>query len=293
MNPNFIKIIPSPKRSFIFKEDALQNPTGWHFHPELELLLVLRGHGTRFIGDSIEPFEAGELVLLGENLPHSWQAETMADGSMANALVIQFSRSFLGDAFFQTPEFTHVNDLFDRAQQGLLFSGNSVEKLGNMLEQIPSQPSIEQLFSLLRVLDQLTSLSTYRTLARSGFLEEYHRPNDDRFNRVYEFTIANFHRDITLEQAASVANLTEAAFCRYFRQHTRKTYVQFLNEIRVGYACRLLLTTQQDIAEVCYQCGFTTPSNFNRRFRRVAGMTPTEYRNATYSSASVREIFIR
>lgn len=282
MNPSFVKIIPSPKRSFIYKQDGLYNPAGWHFHPELELLLVVSGTGTRFVGDSIEPFLVGDLVLLGENLPHSWQADLVApddDVPVANAIVVQFSRQFLGEAFFETPEFSPVNDLLDRARQGLLFTRCAVANVAELLIQQPDQPPMEQVISLLRILGELSVVATYRTLARPGFLEAYHRPNDDRFNRIYEYTIANFHHDITLPQIALVANLTEAAFCRYFRVHTRKTYVEFLNEIRIGYACRLLLTTDQDIAEVCYQCGFTTLSNFNRRFRRVTDMTPTDYRN--------------
>ena len=175
MNPSFVKIIPSPKRSFVYKEDGMYNATGWHFHPEIELLLVVSGTGTRFVGDSIEPFLVGDLVLLGENLPHSWQVEAVApndaDVPVAKAIVVQFSRSFLGEAFFKTPEFSPVNALFDRARQGLLFTPRTVTNVVELLTQQSDQPPMGQVISLLRILGELSTVPTYRALARfSGSL---------------------------------------------------------------------------------------------------------------------------
>ena len=175
MNPSFVKIIPSPKRSFVYKEDGMYNATGWHFHPEIELLLVVSGTGTRFVGDSIEPFLVGDLVLLGENLPHSWQVEAVApndaDVPVAKAIVVQFSRSFLGKAFFKTPEFSPVNALFDRARQGLLFTHRTVTNVVELLTQQSDQPPMGQVISLLRILGELSTVPTYRALARfSGSL---------------------------------------------------------------------------------------------------------------------------
>ncbi|AQG79251.1 hypothetical protein AWR27_07880 [Spirosoma montaniterrae] len=255
----------------------MQNPTGWHSHPEIELLWVVSGSGTRFVGDSIEPFQEQELVLLGENLPHSWQAENLTD-ERPEAVVIQFQRTFLGNEFFQTPEFAHIDRLLDRADRGLLFSGETLSPVTALLTQLPTQSALEQVFTILRVLDRLSTIDAYRTLARPSFSADYHRSTDGRIDRVYEFTIAQFGQNITLRQAAEVAGLTEASFCRYFKLHTRRTYVEFLNEIRVGYACKLLITTNRDITQICYECGFLTLSNFNRRFKRVTGLTPTHYR---------------
>jgi AraC-like DNA-binding protein len=278
VTPQFIKIIPGPAQSFIWKEDPMRNPTGWHFHPELELLYVIQGTGTRFIGDDIAPIRAGELVLIGENLPHAWQADQVGDGEVPRAVVVQFRREFLGTDFFAIPEFAHLGRLLDRAAQGLLFAGETVPDVTDALLRLGTQPPMERIFTLLGVLDQLAARSDDRPLARPGFLEEYHRTSDERIDRVYDFTLAQFGREITLRQAAGAAGMNEASFCRYFKAHTRKTYVEFLNEIRVGYACRQLLATDRDVAQICYECGFGTISNFNRRFKLVTGLTPTQYR---------------
>lgn len=288
MTPNYIKIIPSPACSFIYKEDMMQNPTGWHFHPEIELLWVIRGQGTRFIGDNIEPIQEQEIVLLGEHLPHSWQADQQADPA-PKAVVVQFKRQFLGSEFFDTPEFSHIDRLLNRATRGLLFRGDTLPDVTALLSGLREQSNLERVFTILRVLDRLSGVAEARQLARPGFLEDYHRPSlmqpgDDRINRVYEYTIANFCHNISLQQVAEIAGLTEASFCRYFKAHTRKTYIEFLNEIRVGYACKLLITTNYDVAQISYEGGFATLSNFNRRFKQVTGFTPTQYRLRTNSN---------
>ncbi|UCS92741.1 AraC family transcriptional regulator [Echinicola marina] len=253
----------------------------WHYHSELELVYILKSKGTRFIGDNIEQFDQGDLILIGENLPHLWQNDPeyfdhKVEGS-AEAYSVHFNKTFAGEEFLHLPEMKEVRKLLERANQGVKFLGKTKKNAMAWMQKIHDADGINQLVVLMEFLAALAQEDEFELLSTDGFSFPLHITGDDRVDKVYSFTFNNFKRNITLEEVAELVHLNPTAFCRYFKKSTKKTYSKFLNEIRVGYACKLLIEEKLNISEVGYECGFNNLSNFNRQFKNVMEISPSEY----------------
>jgi AraC-like DNA-binding protein len=279
--PNFLKIIPPLENSLVIKTDrALGTP--WHYHPEIELLYCIRGKGTDFIGTSIQSIEEGEVLLFGKNLPHTRLADK--EFYLANrqespeAIVVQFREDFLGEKFFQVNEFVHLNDLIQRASRGLRFSGDTRCRVASRLLAIRMLSGLPAILELLTILDILARTDEFAYINPVNYVVDAHEKSSEKINRVYHFTIGNFRENISLDKVAALTNHSRAAFCRYFKSHTRKSYFQYLTEIRIAYACELLREGDHDVTRVCYASGFNNLSNFHKQFKKVVKLTPSEYR---------------
>lgn len=253
----------------------------WHYHSELELVYITKSTGTRFIGDNIEQFKEGDLILIGENLPHLWQNDPeyfkdKKEGS-AEAFSIHFNKFFAGENFMKLPEMKGVKGLLDRANQGIKFTGEIKNQAFGIFNELVELEGVHKLLKLMRFLARLSEEKDYEVLSTDGFSFPLHITGDDRVDKVYSFTFNNFKRNIALEEVAELVHLNPTAFCRYFKKSTKKTYSKFLNEIRVGYACKLLIEGRLNISEVGYECGFNNLSNFNRQFKNVMDISPSEY----------------
>ena len=283
MQPYLKKIIIPPRTSVVFKEDHLENIRDWHFHPEIEIQLNLCGHGTKFIGDCVEPFGGNELLLLGENLPHFWRKTTdqlreIEIEDKAHMIVVQFRKDFLGEDFYLAPEFEAIQQLLERSRRGLLFYGQTRQDIQSMLLEFHRWSPLERLLSLIRVLDRMAETQEFRYLCHSGYLERFHENHDDRIDRIYEYTLTHFRRNIRIVQIAVLVNMSETAFCRYFKSRTQKQYSQFLIELRIGYACEQLIYSDKDIKCIGPESGFNSHTNFHRQFKKIMRLTPVEYR---------------
>ena len=285
MKPNFLKIIPPIENSLVIKTDrALATP--WHYHPEIELLFCLKGRGTDFVGNSIQGIEEGELLLFGENLPHTRLADKLFYEQYPNerpeAIVVQFKRDFLGPGFFRIQEFRHIGKLLDRASKGLRFLGDTRKKIGERLKKIRNLQGTMAILELLALLDQLALSEEYSFFNSVHYKVDVHEKSSEKINQVYSYTISNFQDSISLDTVAALTNHSRAAFCRFFKAHTRKTYFQYLTEIRVAHACRLLREGNLDVTRTCYASGFNNLSNFHKQFKRIVGSNPTDYRNRLF-----------
>ncbi|MGY6744196.1 MAG: AraC family transcriptional regulator [Cecembia sp.] len=253
----------------------------WHYHPEIELVYIVQSEGTRFIGDSIQPFEAGQLVMIGEKLPHLWQNNPeyfeKSSGMLAEAITIHFKKDFAGMAFLELPEMMAIQDLLQKADQGILFSKSVAEIVREKMYAIHQAEGFERMMLFLDLLQTLATTQAYNLLSSRGFVHPKEQSGDLRIDKVYSFTFANFRRNISLEEVADIANLNPTAFCRFFKKHTNKNYSRFLNEIRIGYACKLLLEERLNISEVGYASGFNNLSNFNRQFKSLMNISPSLY----------------
>jgi len=253
----------------------------WHYHHELELVYILKSTGTRFIGDNIEKFKEGDLILIGENLPHLWQNDPeyfeLKEEGKAEAYSIHFTKGFAGDSFLNLPEMKEIKKMVERANQGIKFGGESRKKALSMIQELFVAEGVDRLVKLLNFLALLADENEYEILCTDGFSFPLNVTGDDRVDKVYSFTFNNFKRNISLEEVADLVHLNPTAFCRYFKKSTKKTYSKFLNEIRVGYACKLLIEEKHNISEVGYECGFNNLSNFNRQFKNVMEISPSEY----------------
>jgi len=252
-----------------------------HFHPEYQIFIVLKGTGTRFIGDHVSPFKPGEVVVTGPNLPHLWRNDHEyfeSKGLMAEGIVIYFDENFLGSEFLQKTEMHRVRQLLTRASRGLEINGQARDTVRKMMFQMIEQRDFESVLGLLELLNVLASTNEYRLLSSQGYSNNLRDTDTERMNRVHEFVMKRFREKVTLDEAASQANMSPTSFSRYFKNHANKTFSHFLTEIRIGYSCKLLQESEAAISEVCYASGFNTLSNFNRHFKSLTNYTPLEYK---------------
>lgn len=252
----------------------------WHHHPELELVVIRKSTGTRFIGDSIEKFTVGDVVLIGKNIPHMWlnDEEYFEEGSdlIAESIWVHFTKDFLGSGFLDTPEMQSISKLFERARQGIQFIGLD-PGLPDALEDLIDVEGFEKTWRFVKILNNLSRHKDYRLLSSLGFMNSFKRTENENLDKIYAYIYKNFTSPIQSRDVAEVAHMNPSAFSRFFRRVHRKTLTKYLNEIRIGYACKLLMERGNSISSICYESGFNNISNFNRQFKSITGMSPTEY----------------
>ncbi|WP_420151268.1 AraC family transcriptional regulator [Spirosoma sp.] len=254
----------------------------WHFHPHYQLFLVKEGTGTRFIGDSIKPFSPGDLVFLGPNLPHLWRSDQAyfdkQSGLITKGVVIYFAEDFLGTDFLSKQEMAPLRNLFTHARQGLEWTGYTRNRAETALRNLARQPAgFERVLSLLNLLNDLSHATDYRYLTSPGYTNTV-KPNEtDRMQLVHDYVLDHFPDDLSLDTIADLAGMTPPAFCRYFKTRANKTFSEFVSEVRIGHACKLLIGGKLNITQISFESGFRTLSNFNRQFKEITGQTPSAY----------------
>ena len=252
----------------------------WHYHPEIELVHVIKSTGTRFIGDNIERFGVGDLVLIGQNIPHMWlNDDAYFEGNnelSAEAISVHFKKEFLGNEFLKVPEMVKISQLLDRAEMGIKFI-NVDEKVIHNIKNLSFLRPIDQIIRLLDVLASLALHENFELLSSLGFLDSFRRTENRRLDQIYEFIYENFNSKISASDVAEKIGMNKSAFSRYFKKVHRKSFTKYLNEMRIGYACKLLLDGQESTTGIAYLSGFNNISNFNRQFKFIKGITPTEF----------------
>ncbi|WP_242202157.1 AraC family transcriptional regulator [Aestuariivivens insulae] len=252
----------------------------WHYHPELELVVILESNGTRFIGDNIEQFSKGDIILIGKNLPHMWLNDKEyfeKDSKLkAKAISIHFKEHFAGEAFLNMPEMKSIKELIDRAKHGIKFSGD-LKLVTKWIKGINKLDSFGKTIRFFKILHHLSQHKDYRLLSSSGFINSFEITGKKNLEKVYEYIIKNFKEDITLNDVAGVACMNPSAFSRFFKRVNRKTFSEYLNEVRIGYSCKLLIENKSNVSEICFESGFNNISNFNRQFKKTMKYSPTEY----------------
>ena len=254
----------------------------WHFHPELEIMLVQEGSGIRFVGNSMERFQAGDLVLYGSNIPHLYRSDKeyyQKDTELVSkATVVYFKENFLGDSFWQLPPIAPIKKLLALSRRGIKFQGETKEELKRQIQLLDEQKnSIGRIIDLLSILKIMAETKEYELLLNTAFTKYVSEDECERINKVYQFIIDNYTNNPTLEEVSAVANMSATAFCRYFKSHTNKTYTQFLNDIKVDNACRLLIDNRLSISQICFETGFNNFTHFNEQFKKITGITPKQY----------------
>lgn len=280
--PHLLKV-PSPLgSSFIIKGDEIAWNNPWHFHPEIELLYCIKGKGTNYIGQYIESIEEGELLLFGKNLPHTRQRSKayyeQNAAEQPETIVLQFNEEFLGEMFFKLRECVHIETLLRKAERGLKFYGTTRDSVCDILKSMQGKQGITAILQIVSILDILATSDEYSMLNSIHYLSDVNNIDSRKINKVYHYTQTYFKQPISLSDVAAVINLTEAAFCRYFKARTRKNYFQYLSEVRIAHACAMLTEQDIDVAEVCFSSGFNNLSNFHKQFKKIMKDTPKEYR---------------
>ena len=250
-----------------------------HQHPEMQLTVIIQSHGTLIAGDYVGPFNAGDVFVIGPNQPHVFRNDKsfFKKKSKAVAVSIFFDETTIHPSFWQLPELKSLQSFLHNSSSGYRINGEKGKRVGEILEQLITTDGINKLILFLEILKLLSNKNNIEPLAKQTIQRNIKTYDGKRLNKVLEFTFHEYHRTIKLGEVAAVANLSVEAFCKYFKTRTRKTYISFLNEIRINNACKLL-AEDKAIADVCYETGFSNLSNFNRIFKRVKNMSPKDYR---------------
>lgn len=259
----------------------------WHFHPEFQITLVIKSYGHRLVGDHIASLHPGDLVLVGSNLPHVWQQEEMRRGQAAgvHAVIVRFLETFAGGDFLEIPEMKPVRRLLQRSGRGLLVTGKTRDLVAEKMRRLPDATGLQRVTGLLSILDTLARSKELKPVASTGFVPVLDGSDQERMQRVCNYINAHLAESIDRAHIAKEAHLSEGACSRFFKLRTGKTLPQYLNELRVGRACRLLVEDETKITEIALECGFTNLANFNRRFLEITGLTPRGYRRQFQRSA--------
>ncbi len=253
----------------------------WHFHSEYEIVYVIDGSGNRFVGDNIESFRSGDFVLLGSNLPHFWKSDEFYHQSErennVKYVVIHFSNVFFDNGVWEFPEFQRIRDMLQRSSRGVFFSAEVSKLAEEKIFKVLNSKGLDRVIHTLGLLQLLSKAEDYRLLAGELYQFELHKYIDDRFSKVLHYLNSSYLRKIELKEVAAVANLHPSAFCRYFKEKSSKSLSEFVNDLRIGYACRLIMEGRMSISQICFESGFNNLSNFNRSFKRQTGFTPSAY----------------
>lgn len=245
----------------------------WHYHPEYELTYIVKGNGYRIVGNSYEYFNDGDLVLLGNHLPHTWSGK-LNDDIKSDAVVIQFSKEFIAP-FLGLNESLLIKNMLDTSVRGIRFEPD--EELVSKIIALTETNGVDKILKLISVLDDLSKKQP-TLIASNSFHNVVSKKNEMRINKVCLYIQNNFYTKISLKEVADLIFLTESNFCKFFKKATGKTYSDYLNELRINEACRLLVQTEKSINQISFECGFESLSYFNRVFLSKKEMTPSKYR---------------
>ena len=254
----------------------------WHYHPEFEIIFVEKSYGIRFMGSHIGNFSDGDLMFISSDLPHVWKNDKdFYQGNkdlFVDVYVIHFRKDAFNEGFFDLPEFTQIRKLFSLGQQGFLVrEGEEHKKISSLVKQVVTSSGIDRLILFLKTLDAFANTKEYDLLSMIGYENSVNLADAERINTVMNFVMANYSEEIKISTIAKLINLTEASFCRYFKSKTHKTFSQFLNEVRILNACKLLVDSNMTITQICYSAGYNNISHFNRQFKLIMRMTAKEY----------------
>ncbi|MEK7256253.1 MAG: AraC family transcriptional regulator [Bacteroidota bacterium] len=279
MKPIFEEIQPTFGSSFAVRKFTEENCSAlpyWHFHPEHEIVFISNGRGKRHICDHISHYEDGDLIFLGPNLPHLGFAQELYERHVE--IVVQMKEDFLGKDFLHLAEMAEIRQLFERSLTGLAFHGNTKWEVGQRLQNMMNLEPPDRLIELLKVLQILAKSPDSEMLNIQRWSLEVKPQEHQRMEKIYAFVQENFQKPFLVDEVASAVNLTVPAFCRFFKKLTHRTFIEFLNEFRIAYACRLLSEDHWGIAAVSFESGFNNLSHFNKQFKIITGTSPTEYR---------------
>lgn len=282
MKPSFEQIKKNPSKSS-FSQVILNLPEFepyWHFHPEYELTYIISGSGKRIVGDSIEPFGPGDLVLLGADLPHTWNSvRSDQEKGICKAVVFQFNKGMVPDTEEWFSEFENIQKLLRKAYRGISFYGQQAEEIGKKLEKLPNSRGLQKLTRFWLILDKLSRADENSFLASEGYAPSLNKFNGERINKVFKFVSEHFAEEIKLRQLANLTHMTETSFSRFFKTISGESFMDYLNSYKISKACALLAEKKEmSILEIAYKAGFKSSTHFNRMFLDKKGCTPTNFR---------------
>lgn len=268
----------TPENSFVdFWVKSNSFGVHWHYHPEIEICYIKQGEGHRIIGDSIEEFKPDDLVLIGSNLPHTWTSNEIFNKSPKNmeVYVVHFN---IEDVIKEAIEFKAIIDLLERAKRGIGFNLKKDKKLKSLLKKINKTTGIHKYMALISLLNRMCLSDTKRELVSKTYTLEYSKKAETRIEKVCNYLHENYRESITIKEVADLVAMNQASFCRFFKKYIGKTVIEYINELRINYACHQLQNTTTAIYKIAFDCGYQSITQFNKIFKRIVKQTPTAYR---------------
>ena len=268
-----------PERSFLVRKDTgAPVYSMWHQHAEIELFLVRGGQGGMMIGDKEIPIEGHcKMLVLGSNLPHTMSYGNRPGEKDVEAVVVHLAPVVFG-AFYDLPEMAVIRSLLKSAERGIYIKGDTLRVMEEQMFALVNDDPASSMLRLLNILHAISTSQDYDFVASQGYTSAHSRETDSsRMNKIYTFVLENYHRDISVQEVADIIHFAKGSFCRYFKQRTGKTFMDFLIEVRIGNACKLLMENEMNINEIAYACGYNNRSNFFHQFKALKGCSPSRY----------------
>lgn len=283
-NPLLQKLPLTFGSSFLI--DRFESPhfeTPWHYHQAIEIVLCDGGFGKKFVGNHVSDYHEGDLAILGSNLPHWYRADDIfyqqSAAQKPASIVIHFLDDCFGKDFFEIAEMSEIKRFLETAKLGIEFYGETKAKIQGKVQNLLKTDKVARMLGLIEILHLMSCSKEHQFLSENAIVG-VSKKDSERMNEVFDYVLKNFKNDINLSKIASKTRFSEAAFCRYFKLRTQKTFVEFVNEIRIEHACKLLIENDFNILEICYESGFKNLSNFNRQFRKYTDSNPKTYRQS-------------
>lgn len=282
MTAFFEKIIEKKDESFyigIFQDNLEKNT--WHYHNNFEISFITEGSGKRIVGDSIEEFQPGDLAFIGRNLPHVWIAdkETRTPSNRTLEMVfLQFTLNVLSPQLLILPEFCHVKRALDLSERGIQIIGHTLNEVSEIMLQLPYLKGFERMLHFFMMMDIIGESETNVQLASKEYLKIRFTTGNKRIEAIHEYLMNNYREEVNLKRLAALVNMAEGSLCRFFKMNMGITIFEYLNKIKIEFACKLLMDQNHSMTEVCFDSGFNNLSHFNNQFKKITGVPPLEYR---------------
>ena len=282
MNPILEQIELGISKSLKIKRYAIQHFNfPYHFHPEIEIVLIVSSFGKVFVRNGMTPFSPGDLFIFGSNVPHLFVSDQSFHSSgekNVEVILIQFSPQITTESLLMLPELKNVSNLLKMSEAGIKFSAPIHKEVDVLMAGLSEQSRFERLIQVMSILNNLECSSQAQLIDRLPDQDSSHLKQPDRIQNVNRFLVQNYNRDITLDEVATLANMNKASFCRYFKTHTFKTFSEYLNELRTDYASKLLIEGSLSISEICYEVGYNNLPYFIKQFKKFYTLSPKQFR---------------
>lgn len=279
MKPILMRHVETTTESFkawINGNPYCHNP--WHYHPECELTSIEEGKGVLFMGDHVTNYRENDIFLIGPNLPHEYRSSIKdSPDFISKSIAIHFRKDFPGYDFYKIPEAKTIFHILEQSKRGIKFNDhNAQKKVKEKLSHIFQAEGIERINILFSILEIVACSKEQECLSSQSFIDSIEEDQDQKMYKIYKYIMANFKNQISIDNLASEVNMTKTSFCRFFKKRTNKSLTRYVNEIRIGYACKLLYTESFNISEAAYESGFENISNFNKQFMKIKKKTPSQ-----------------
>lgn len=253
----------------------------WHYHNNFEISFITEGAGKRIVADSIEDFQPGDLVFIGRNLPHVWIADK-EQGTFSNRTLemvfLQFTSNVLSPQLLALPEFKYVAKALNLSERGIHIVGQTLNEVSELMLQMPYLKSFERMIHFFRIMDIIGKSDSLIHLASKDYMKTRFTRGNKRIALIHDYLMNNYREEINLRKLSETVNMAEGSLCRYFKLNMGLTIFEYLNKIKVEFATNLLMNPDLSIMDVCLDSGFNNLSHFNKQFRKITGVTPSEYR---------------